>query len=56
MFVQGGSRPHISFPTDPFLYVNLDAKGAPNFFKNLAPRLQVLFIPYTLLIHIVTKC
>ena len=29
-----------------FLYVNLVAKGAPKFFKTLAPRLTVLDIPY----------
>ncbi len=28
------------------LYVNLVAKGAPKFFKTLAPRLTVLDIPY----------
>ncbi len=46
MFVQGGPRPHIPFPPDLILYVNLVAKGAPKFFKTLAPRLTVLDIPY----------
>jgi hypothetical protein len=31
---------------DLILYVNLVAKGAPKFFKTLAPRLTVLDIPY----------
>ncbi len=39
-------RPHIPFPWDLILYVNLVAKGAPKFFKTLAPRLTVLDIPY----------
>ena len=34
------------FPPDLILYVNLVAKGAPKFFKTLAPRLTVLDIPY----------
>jgi hypothetical protein len=34
------------FPPDLILYVNLVAKGAPKFFKTLAPRLTVLYIPY----------
>ena len=48
VFVQGGSpTPHPFFlPTSFFLYVNLVAKGAPKFFKTLAPRLTVLDIPY----------
>jgi hypothetical protein len=37
---------HIPFPADLMLYVNLVAKGAPKFFKTLAPRLTVLDIPY----------
>jgi hypothetical protein len=42
-----GPRPHIPFPPDLILYVNLVAKGAPKFFiKTLAPRLTVLDIPY----------
>ncbi len=46
MFVQGGSPPHIPFPPDLILYVNLVAKGAPKFFRTLAPRPTVLDIPY----------
>ncbi len=46
MFVQGGSPTNIPFPHDLILYVNLVAKGAPKFFKTLAPRLTVLDIPY----------
>ncbi len=46
VFVQGGPRPHIPFPPDLILYVNLVAKGAPKFFKTLAFRLTVLDIPY----------
>ena len=34
------------FPPDLILYVNLVAKGAPKFFKTLAPRLTVLDTPY----------
>ena len=34
------------FPPDLILYVNLVAKGAPKFFRTLAPRLTVLDIPY----------
>ncbi len=41
-----GPRPHIPFPPDLILYVNLVAKGAPKFIKTLAPRLTVLDIPY----------
>jgi hypothetical protein len=41
-----GPRPHMPFPTDLILYVNLVAKGAPKSFKTLAPRLTVLDIPY----------
>ncbi len=41
-----GPRPHIPFPPDLILYVNLVAKGALKFFKTLAPRLTVLDIPY----------
>ncbi len=40
------AKPHIPFPPDLILYVNLVAKGAPKFFKTLAPRLIVLDIPY----------
>ncbi len=43
---RAGPRPHIPFPPDLILYVNLVAKGAPKFFKTLAPRLTVLDIPY----------
>jgi hypothetical protein len=44
---RAGPRPHIPFPPDLILYVNLVAKGAPKFFKALAPRLlTVLDIPY----------
>jgi hypothetical protein len=43
---RAGPRPHIPFPTDLILYVNLVAKGAPKFFKTLAPWLTVLDIPY----------
>ncbi len=39
---RAGPRPHIPFPPDLILYVNLVAK----FFKTLAPRLTVLDIPY----------
>ncbi len=39
---RAGPRPHIPFPPDLILYVNLVAKGAPKFFKTLAPRLTVL--------------
>jgi hypothetical protein len=41
-----GPRPHIPFPPDLILYVNLVAKGAPKLFKTLASRLTVLEIPY----------
>ncbi len=41
-----GPRPHIPFPPDLILYVNLVAKGASKFFKTLVPRLTVLDIPY----------
>ncbi len=40
---RAGPRPHIPFPPDLILYVNLVAKGA---LKTLAPRLTVLDIPY----------
>ncbi len=40
-----GPRPHIPFPPDLTLYVNLVAKGAPKF-KTLAPWLTVLDISY----------
>ncbi len=43
---RAGPWPHIPFPPDLILYVNLVAKGAPNFLKTLAPRLTVLDIPY----------
>jgi hypothetical protein len=43
---RAGPRPHIPFPPDLILYVNLVAKGAPKFFKTLAPQLTVLDIPY----------
>ncbi len=43
---RAGPRPHIPFPPDLILYVNLVAKGTPKFFKTLAPRLTVLDIPY----------
>ncbi len=43
---RAGPRPHIPFPPDLILCVNLVAKGAPKFFKTLAPRLTVLDIPY----------
>ncbi len=43
---RAGPQPHIPFPPDLILYVNLVAKGAPKFFKTLAPRLIVLDIPY----------
>ncbi len=46
LFVQGGSLTPHSFSSRPHLYVNLVAKGAPKFFKTLAPRLTVLDIPY----------
>ncbi len=39
-------RPHIPFPPDLIMYVNLVAKGALKFLKTLAPRLTVLDIPY----------
>jgi hypothetical protein len=42
---RAGPRPSL-FPPDLMLYVNLVAKGAPKFFKTLAPRLTVLDIPY----------
>ncbi len=42
---RAGPQPHIPFPPDLILYVNLVAKGAPKFFKTLAPRLTVLDIP-----------
>ena len=42
----GGPRSNIPFPPDLILEVNLVAKGAPKFFKTLAPRLTVLDIPY----------
>jgi hypothetical protein len=43
-----GRVPHPTslFPPDLILYVNLVAKGAPKFFKTLAPRLSVMDIPY----------
>jgi hypothetical protein len=41
-----GPRPHIPFPPDLILYVNLIAKRASKFFKILAPQLTVLDIPY----------
>ena len=43
---RAGPWSHIPFPPDLILYVNLVAKGAPKFFKTLAPRLTVLDIPY----------
>ncbi len=43
---RAGPRPHIPFPPDLILYVNLVAKGALKFFRTLAPRLTVLDIPY----------
>ncbi len=43
---RAGPWPHIPFPPDLILYVNLVAKGAPKFIKTLAPRLTVLDIPY----------
>jgi hypothetical protein len=46
VFVQGGSLPHIPFPPNLILYVNLVAKWAPKFFKTLAPWLTVLDITY----------
>ncbi len=62
MFVQGGSPTSRGLNPRPpgcstegvaplhtpdlILYVNLVAKGAPKFFKTLAPRLTVLDIPY----------
>ncbi len=46
MLVQDGSpNPH-PFPPDLILYLNLVAKGAPIFFKTLAPGHTVLDIPY----------
>jgi len=41
-----GPFPHIPFPPNLILYVNLVPKGAPKFFKTLALRLTVLDIPY----------
>jgi hypothetical protein len=49
MFVQGES-PHIPFPPDLILYVNLGAKGAPEFIKPLAP---TAWASLTSLMHIV---
>jgi hypothetical protein len=46
VFVQGGPRPHIPFPPELILYVNLVATGAPKFFRTLAPWLTVLDIPF----------
>jgi hypothetical protein len=46
MYFQGGSPTPQSLSPDLILYVNLVAKGAPKFFKTLAPRLTVLDIPY----------
>ncbi len=43
---RAGPRPHIPFPPNLILYVNLVAKGAPKFFKTLAPRLTELDILY----------
>jgi hypothetical protein len=39
-------RPHIPFLPDLIFYVNLVPRGAPKFFKTLAPQLTVLDIPY----------
>jgi hypothetical protein len=41
-----GPRPHIPFPPDLILYVNLVAKGSKKFYKTLAAHLTVLDIPY----------
>ena len=52
---RAGPWPHIPFPPDLILYVNLVAKGAPKFFKTLAPSLQY-WISLTSLMHIVAPC
>jgi hypothetical protein len=46
VFVQGGSPTPHPFSSRPHFVCNLVAKGAPKFFKTLAPRLTVLDIPY----------
>ncbi len=56
MFVRGRSPTPHPCPTDLILYVHFVAKGAPKFFKTLAPRLTVLDIPYFIDAYSRTVC